>query len=404
MQVQELNPNSFADLFPSPSGDQKKQGGLSFGMEETFQDILKVDETPDNQDDTKGGELGVKEQKKDIEEQLKDDLKESANNTDLTQVDKKEDEKPKELKEISDFFSQRIQEGKFVAINEVDDKGNKVAFIPKTFDDLEEAINLQIDYKLEDLKKGLDQQWYESKSGAWKAVAQYAEMTDDPTHLIPFLEGVKTIQSVEAIDENEIDGAEQIVRVRMERAGDPDDVIESQIEALKSTDKLIATAKQYKPMIVNQEKQSLQQQVRQRELEEQAWAREINDIRTKAYQEIEKPFFGKTVLKKEEKAAIFNLIAQPSEETKGFAIYDEIDRLFAKRDFETLKQIALLVSKKDSFFNYVGVDVANQTAGKLQRKLQAATESRSSSGHDYTEEKTPSITRSNSGPLKFSTR
>lgn len=401
MQVQDLNPNAFADLFPAPADGNQKQGPLRFGMEETFQDILNVDETTDNQPDN------TSLVKNEVDELIEKDVKEvteESNNTDLTNIPdtkKVEEKKAEEIKGLSDYFSQKMQEGKFVAINEEDDKGNKVPFIPKTIEDFDEVMEIQMNFQRQQAQREMEQKWYESKSPAWKAVAQYAEMVDDPSQLVPFLEGVKTIQSVGEIDENEIDGAEEIVRIRMEQRGDPEEVITSQIEALKTTDKLISTAKQYKPVIVNQEKQVLAQQVRQAELEKQAWAQEVNDIRTKAYQEIEKPFFGKSNLKRDEKAAIFNLIAQPSEETKGFAIYDEIDKLFAKRDFETLKQVALLVAKKDSFYNYVGIDTADKTANSLKRKLQAAVDSRSSSGNDYDEERIPSVTRTKTGPLRF---
>ena len=69
---------------------------------------------------------------------------------------------------------------------------------------------------------------------------------------------------------------------------------------------------------------------------------------------------------------------------------------------ETLKQVALLIAKKDSFYNYIGVDIANKTAGKLQRKLQAATEGRSASGNDYTEDKMPVANRNRStGTVRF---
>jgi len=83
-------------------------------------------------------------------------------------------------------------------------------------------------------------------------------------------------------------------------------------------------------------------------------------------------------------------------------IYSELDKLYAKRDFETLKQIALLLGKKDSFLQYIGTDIANKTAGSLQRKLQAATESHSASGNDYDEEKIPVVNRNKStGTVRF---
>ncbi len=297
------------------------------------------------------------------------------------------------LSDLSTYYKDRIKNGKFVAIQEEDDKGNKIDFIPKTAEEYDEVLELQINYRLDQAKKDLEKRWYESKSPAWKAISQYAEMVDDPTQLIPFLAGVKTIQSVADLKEDEIDGAEAIVRTRMEQRGDPEEVISSQIEALKTTDKLVATAKQMKPLIIQQEQLALQQEMQQERAAQQQYVQLVTDIRTNALAAIEKPIFGKQQLKKEEKAAIYDLIAEPSEEAQGYGIYSVIDNLFDKKDFETLKEVALLLSKKDSFYNYLGTTVANSTAASLQKKLTLASESHKASGKDFDEEGRQVITR-----------
>jgi len=229
-------------------------------------------------------------------------------------------------------------------------------------------------------KKDMQKSWYESKSPAWKVISQYAELVDDPTQLIPFLQGVRTIQSVSNLDETTVEGAEQIVRTRLTQNNDPEEVISSQIEALKTTDKLLATAKTVKPLILQQEKSVLASQLRKEQEEQQQYLQLVSDIRTKAIEEIEKPMFGKIKLKQDEKSAIYELIAEPAEETQGYAIYSAIDDLFAKNDFETLKMLSLLLKKKDAFFTYLGTNVANQTAASLERKLRLAGDSRSNSG------------------------
>jgi hypothetical protein len=185
--------------------------------------------------------------------------------------------------------------------------------------------------------------------------------------LIPFIQGVQTIQSVANIDENEIDGAEQIVRARLAQRGDPDEVIDQQIEALKTTDKLVSTAKQYKPIIMQQEQQFLARQMAEKQEEDKRYMQMVSELREAAIQELEKPIFGKTKLKQEEKAVIYDLIGEPSQDTQGYAIYSAIDGLFEKKDFKTLKEIALLLSKSDSFYNYLGANVANQTAASLEK-------------------------------------
>jgi hypothetical protein len=298
------------------------------------------------------------------------------------------------LSDLPAYYEERIKNGKFVAIQEVDDKGNKVNFIPKTAEEYDEVLELQIDYRVNEAKKDLEKKWFDSKSPAWKAISQYAEMVDDPTQLIPFLSGVKMLQSVADLNEGEIEGAEAIVRTRMEQRGDPEEVIASQIEALKTTDKLLATAKQYKPIIIQQEQQALQQQMRQQQQLQEQYVKTVSEVRNNAIAAIEKPIFGKQVLKKDEKFAIYELIAEPSEEDKGYGIYSAIDSLFDKKDFETLKELAFLIAKKEAFYNYLGTTVRNDTVAQLTKKLILAGETHKGSGNDFDEDTDrPTVTR-----------
>ena len=421
MEIRDLDMNTdlVTDMFPQSGSTPKKDMSVRFGMEELKElntDLLKDNNpapaaVPGDAQTAVNQELNLNQQVNtdllNVPPAKKEEVKETVEPA--KEGDKQQQQqqaapelKPEELKGISEYFQRKVTEGKFVAVNDVDDKGNKTAFIPKTIEDFDEVIQIQLDYKLEQAKKDVEEQWYRSKSPAWKAISQYADMVDDPTQLIPFLQGVKTIQSVEQLDENEIDGAEMIVRSHLERRGDPEEVVSTQIESLKTSDKLISTAKTIKPLVINQEKQMLAQQVREKELYEQRVANEMNDIRNKAYTEIEKPFFGKQNLKKEEKALVYNLLAQYDDQTDGFVLYSELDKLYAKRDFETLKQVALLLSNKDAFYQYIGTDIANRTAGSLQRKLQAATDARSASGNDYDEQNAPAVTRNKpTGQVRF---
>jgi hypothetical protein len=303
-----------------------------------------------------------------------------------------EADKPVEIKGLADYYRDRLKNGQFVGIEAEDDKGNKTQFIPQTPEEFDEVIQIQVDYKLDKMKQELQRSWYEGKSPAWQAISQYAEMVDDPTQLIPFLQGVKNIQSVQTLDEKDPEQAEAIVRTRMEQRGDPDGLIKSQIDALKSTDALLKTAQQVKPLMVQEEQRNLASQIQKAKNEEQEYLRVINDIRENAYKAIEQPLFGKTKLKQEEKATIYDLIAVPSEETQGYGIYSAIDKLFDTKDFETLKMVALLVAKKDAFFNYLGTDIANQTATKLQKKLTVAGEMRTA-GKDFQSEDRPIVQR-----------
>jgi hypothetical protein len=239
----------------------------------------------------------------------------------------------------------------------------------------------------------------ESKSPAWQAVMKYAEMTDDPSEVLPFIQGIKNIESVAALDPKQIDQAEKIVRLRLQHRGDTDEVIEEQIEALKTTDKLISTAEKVKPILENEEKRNLQQMVQEQRRREEEYGILVKDIQEKAITAIQSPIFGKQKLKKEEMAAIYDLIGEPDEQTKGYLIYSKIDELFEKRDFETLRLIALTLANKESMIDYAKGAGASEAAAGLQRKLRVATEGRSAGGKDLElDEDTPIIQRNQYSP------
>lgn len=286
--------------------------------------------------------------------------------------------------DTSGYFEDRFKSGKFVAVEEVDTEGNKIAFIPKTPEEFDEVIDIQVDYKVQEKIKELEDSWYQSKSPSWQMVAKYAEMTDNPEDILPFLQGVRTFDSVAKLDPEDISHAERIVRERLTQRGDDEDIINETVESLKATDKLVSTAQKYKPLILNQEKQQLQTMVAEKRREEEEYNKIVHTVRESAIKAIESPFIGKSKLKQEEKAVIYDLIAEPSRETKGYPIYAEIDRLFESGDFDTLKQIALLVSKKEAYLNYVQDNAADKTATSLQKKLRIAAEN-GSGGRDSTD-------------------
>lgn len=287
-----------------------------------------------------------------------------------------------DFSDASGYFADRFKSGKFVAITETNEKGESVPFIPRNPEEFDEVIDIQVNYKLEQERKELEGKIYSSKSPAWQAALKYSEMVDDPSELLPFLQGIKTIQSVANFDENEIEGAEQIVRARLEQRGESQDVIDEQIDALKTTDKLISTAKKYKPSILQEEQRNLQQMTEQKRREEAQYIQLVNEIRDNAVKEIDTPLFGKYKLKDQEKYAVYEMIGEPSEETSGYGIYNAIDNLFEKRDFETLKLAALLLTNKEALINYISTGAANQTSEKIQRQLRVATESRSGMSND----------------------
>lgn len=301
--------------------------------------------------------------------------------------------KKHDFSDLTGYFEDRIKAGKFIPIEE-EVEGQKKVFIPSTPEEFDEVIDMQVEYKVGQEKQKLENTWYQSKSPAWQAVAKYAEYTDDPADVVPFITGIKTLESVANLNEEEIEGAERIVRARMQQRGDDNDVIEEQIEALKTTDKLISTAKKYKPAILQEEKKNLQQMMAQKEKEEEEYNHIIYNIRENAIKAIESPVFGKIKLKNDEKMAVYELIGEPDKQSKGFRIYSEIDKLFESGKFDTLAKIALLMANEESFTNYISNTAADKTAAGLERKLRLATDSRGGSSRDVnTNDDAPSIQR-----------
>lgn len=396
-QVQTWDENTLVDMFSSPGVQGSQKDGARFGAEEVNTDIFAPKPDPAKLDgdgsatDPDKGKEGTNDPNKPavVDDpnkgaELAKDPKEGDNLDDPNkQVDildnpaGKPGRKPKyDFSDMSGYYQDRVKNKKFVAIQEEDAEGNKILFVPKTPEDFDEVIDIQVNHKLEQERQVMAQKVYEGKSPAWRAAIQFAEMVDDPSQMIPFLQGVRNIQSVANLNPEEIDGAESIIRARLEQRGDPQEVIDSQIEALKTTDKLIPTAKQYKPVILQQEQQALAAQVHEQRQKEQEYMQLVSDIRENAVKAIEQPIFGKAKLKQEEKAAIYDLIGEPSSETQGYGIYSAIDGLFDKGDFDTLRQVALLLSKKEAFFNYINTQAAQKTAEGLQKKLTVATEGR----------------------------
>lgn len=392
--VQDVNHNALIDLFPEIGDNNGMAGKSNFSMEQVETDLFGNPKSVTVETTASPSATGETTLAPSATGETTEAPSVSGETTVAPDTDLFADDKNKTapvvtpMADLTSYYQDRIKNGKFVAIVEEDEKGNKVPFIPKTAEEYDEVLELQISHRLDEAKKDLDRKWYEGKSPAWKAIGQYAEMVDDPTQLIPFLTGVKNLQSVAALNENEAEGAEAIIRTRMEQRGDPEEVIASQIEALKSTDKLVATAKQYKPIIIQQEQVALQKMQQQEQQQQQEYMKIVTEVRNNAIKAIETPIFGKQKLKQEEKAAIYDLIAEPSEESQGYGIYTAIDKLFDSKDFETLKELALLLAKKESFYGYLGTTVANQTHASLEKKLRLAGEGHKSSGNDFDEDVT----------------
>jgi hypothetical protein len=370
-----MSPDTFADMFGTgPAQESSKTSGFSFQETDNvdlFEEPEKREEVVE-EDKTDEGVTPVNENNLDLDTDI------------LNTGDKKKEvveEPSKEVSGLSDYFKNRIETGKFVAIEEETADGTKKLFIPSTPEEVDEVIDMQINYQLEQKAQDLEQKFYAGKSPAWQAALQYAENLDSPSELIPFLQGIRNIESVAEIDENEIDGAEQIMRIHGQLTNQDKEIVDTQIDSLKTTNKIIETAQKLKPAILKKETERLTLMRQQEKKRTDDYRNMVVNIRDNAVAAIEQPVANQP-LSQEEKASVYELIAYPSEETKGYPIYNKIDELFEKGDFNTLKEVALFLTHKESFLKYLATSASQKTAEGLQRKLRYSEDSRNASSKD----------------------
>lgn len=401
MEINEVSLSGFTDLFGT---DKLVDLGKApvFGMEENNGiDILEDGKKPNEVIPTPPVDI-IPNPDEQIDPTTGKPIKEVDILDDGTGTGKAGRPKKNDFSDTRGYFEDRIKSGKFVAIEQVDDKtGAKSLFIPSTPEEFDEVFDIQINQQLEERTKGLESAWYNSKSPAWQAVAKYSELTDNPQELIPFLSGIKTIESVAQLNPDEAASAEQIVRARLLQRGDSEDLVSEQIDILKGADKLISMAQKYKPEILEQEKRNLNGMMAQKQEEEREYQSLIFNIRNNAVQAIETPMFGKVKLKQDEKAAIYDMIAEPSAETKGYGIYTAIDNLFERGEFEKLKEIALLLTKPDQFKNYISTGAADKAAVGLAKRLQVASTGNGGGNDQFTDDTPRTVVQRNQYSAKF---
>lgn len=353
MEFNQVNEQEFVDLF-----ELKDVSSPTFNItsEEDDNDILGLNNL------TTTTEAPVEESTEEVD---------ILNTETAEEIAQKAGRKPKyDFSDIGGYFEDRFKNNKLIRIVGEDDKPIEL----KSPEDFDLVIEENIRYQVEQQKKELEKSWYQTKSPAFQAVAQYAELVQDPSEILPFLQGMNNMRSISEVDETSIEGAEQIVRYQKKLAGLPDDVVEEEIEALKSTDKLISSASKIKPNLLQREQANLvkmQESARQKEME---YWNTVAEYERKAKEIINTPLFGKVKLAMEDKEAVYDLIAIPSEESGGYKIYDEIDSLYEKADFETLREVALLLKKKEKYNKYVSQLELEKNNKELQKKLRLATE------------------------------
>lgn len=399
IQLEDVSNETFMDLFGegTPPKNENKSPNFSYDPN------LGVPDLSLDKKEEKSTETLKQEDSKPSEEQNNTEVEADLLSVETQSTDTQVDTTNNSNNLYKDYFKKAIEEGKFIKLveDEKDADGNEIAFIPSTPEEIEEFFELQDRYKAEQKSKEIEQSVYASKSPTWQLALKYSEMLNSPTELIPFLTSMETIESVENLDPEDLDQAEQIVRIKLQSRGDSEEIVQDYIETFKTTGKLIGLAQQYKPVILEQEKQATMQSIEKAKKEQEQYISIISNIRDNVVETLEKPFVGKVKLKQEEKAAVYDLIGEPSDRFQGYGIYTVIDNLFAKKDFDTLRDVALMLSNKQTYDQYIKNHTSQQTAASLERKIRKASEGRSSSAVEEGKSTTPSIKRNEYKPVRF---
>lgn len=380
MEINNLRPEDFVDMFNLSDDNVKNKD--SFGrMNDDNGGIFTDDvKTPEEEEVARLAAEALKNNEPELDAEGNPIKKDDQDDIFMHDEDKKKlGRKAKyDFSDTSGYFEDRIKAGKFVKIEEEDNAGQSKTFIPTTPEEFDEFFELQISHQLNEKTKQATDNWYKSQTPAWQTVAKYAEIINHPSELIPYIQGVQNIDTISEIDEKDLDGAEKIVRMKLQMGGDTEEIIKEQVDALKETNKLLSAAERFKPFLLQQEQKRLGELQKQKSFEQSRQIEMINTNRDIAIEKIEAPIFGKQKLKDDEKAIIFDMIAIPDEQIGGYAIYNEIDKLYDTKDFETLRDIALLLKKKDSFIAYLSKAAESKIAESLQKKLKISASSSSS--------------------------
>src|SRR5688572_22622332 len=149
----DLDPNTLADIFgtgtPTKSGGPHFLGRTELGKEpdllQTQSTVTDTTQTPTETPATTSVTDSTTQAP--VDELIKDT--DPTKEADIL-IGKKEQAVDKDKPfDVETYYQDRLKSGKFVKIETENEKGEKVLFIPKTFEELDEVIDLQLDYSLE---------------------------------------------------------------------------------------------------------------------------------------------------------------------------------------------------------------------------------------------------------------
>jgi hypothetical protein len=372
MELQTVDQLEFSSIFGTNSNASVKPELRNSGFEGSGSEgSIFVPDKVEDQDIP--GELTEEEKAKLLENP--ESIEDKSIFEDKNKVD------PKDFNSVKSIFEELIKNNQLLPLE--DEK-------LETPEDIQALINANVIHQVEEFKSNENNSWYASKSPAWRIVAEFSEKVQHPSELLPFIQSVQTIEVVSDLNAKEEEDAEKIVRMALVSRNESQDIIDETISTYKDNGKLSILAEKYQPALIQQEKNKMESLSKQKEQDEIDNYQMIKQIHEDAIKVLETPFMGKHKMKKEEKAAIYNLIAAPDENSGGYRIFSEIDNLYETKNFEKLRMIGLLLTDDVAYNTYIGMNAVGASAERMMRKVKTT-----STGNTTSEIVDPSSMRTN---------
>lgn len=276
-----------------------------------------------------------------------------------------EDETPKVVEAVSDFFETLKTDTKYNFAFDADTKLN-------TYDEIADFVDLNVKLRYEDAIKTIDNQWYQSKPPAFQQFAQMAELAgNDINKVYDLINTQKTIDDYENFNTDDEDQAELIVTNYLKLRDEPKEVIEIEIADLKERGLLNTRAEKYKPLLITHFEGEKQAKIKQEEENLQTFYKTIEDNEKQVVNFLSAPIVSGMNLKDEDKDIVYsNLVFDPN--IGGFNIYKKVEELQKQGKFEQLAKAILILENEARFDELYSSRIKQEVSQKVRRNIRFA--------------------------------
>lgn len=260
---------------------------------------------------------------------------------------------------------------------------------------IEEAREL-LKANLEDREKtGVENAWKEkvaSYSPQIQAILHYAEQgAQSATQILELMGALKSVEDSYQFDDTTEIGQEQIIRQYYKSKGFKDSVIEKQVTLLKDAgkDSIKEAASEFLPDLQKASQDALNNQLRQQEANKQKAEEASRVYLTTVKTALEKDKTTGTKLTREDKAKIFEAVANPKytsingNQTTQFVKTLEEIQFGNKQDYEHFLDIVHLTVDPKGFMEKIKKNINNDIQEQTQKTLRQSKNNTQNSDQTY---------------------